>query len=112
MEPFIELNAKNIADQHICCAFSDKKCKESYGLKKDWLRREFDHGYVFRRIDARAKVMIEYGPAEKAWVPVDAPDYLLINCFGSLDNIREKDMQRHYYNQLLMMPKNRVRVVW
>ena len=32
-------------------------------------------------MDARAKVFIEYVPAEKAWIPIDAPDYLMINCF-------------------------------
>lgn len=81
MEKLIGLNADNIGDEHICCAFSDKKCLESYGLKKEWLKKEFDHGYVFRRLDARAKVFIEYGPAEKGWVPVNAPNYLLVNCF-------------------------------
>jgi len=81
MEKFIELNKENIADEHICCAISDKKCKKSYELKKDWLKKEFSNGYVFRRIDARAKVFIEYGPAEKGWAPIDASNYLLINCF-------------------------------
>jgi GNAT superfamily N-acetyltransferase len=81
MEKIIQLDKSNIANEHICCAFSDKKCKESYELKKDWLKKEFDNGLVFRRIDARAKVFIEYGPAEKGWTPVDAPNYLLINCF-------------------------------
>ncbi|WP_303180335.1 N-acetyltransferase [uncultured Butyricimonas sp.] len=81
MEPrFITLTQKNIAQEHICCAFSDKKCKDSYELKKEWLKREFDNGYVFRRLDERAKVFIEYCPAEKAWLPVDAPGYLMINC--------------------------------
>lgn len=65
MEKLIELNSDNILEEHIYCAFSDKKCNESYELKKEWLKKEFDHGYVFRRIDARAKVFIEYGPAEK-----------------------------------------------
>lgn len=81
MEKIIALNKSNITNEHICCAISDKKCKESYELKKDWLKKEFDNGYVFRRIDARAKVFIEYGPAKLGWVPVDAPNYLLINCF-------------------------------
>ena len=78
---FITLTKENIAKEHICCAFSDKKCKESYELKKEWLGKEFDNGYVFRRIDERAKVFIEYVPAEKAWIPVDAPNYLMLNCF-------------------------------
>ncbi len=81
MEKIIQLTTANIKDEHICCAISDKKCKDSYELKKEWLRKEFDNGYVFRRIDARAKVFIEYGPAEKGWVPVTAPNYLLVNCF-------------------------------
>ncbi len=81
MEKIITLNKSNIDGEHICCAFSDKKCNDSYELKKDWLKKEFDNGYVFRRVDARAKVFIEYGPAEYGWVPVDAPNYLLVNCF-------------------------------
>ena len=79
--PFITLSKDNIHKEHICCAFSDKKCVESYEAKKAWLKREFDHGYVFRRLDERAKVFIEYGPAEKAWIPVEAPNYLMIHCF-------------------------------
>lgn len=77
---YITLTKENIEKEHICCAFSDKKCKESYELKKEWLRKELDNGYVFRRLDQRAKVFIEYGPAERAWIPVDASGYLMINC--------------------------------
>ena len=78
---YITLTKENIEKEHICCAFSDKKCKDSYELKKTVLKNEFENGYVFRRLDERAKVFIEYGPAEKAWVPVNAPNYLMINCF-------------------------------
>ncbi|MDR1347642.1 MAG: GNAT family N-acetyltransferase [Prevotellaceae bacterium] len=78
---FITLTKENIDREHICCAFSDKKCAESYEAKKAWLKREFDNGYVFRRLNERAKIFIEYVPAEKAWIPVDAPNYLMINCF-------------------------------
>jgi len=78
---YITLTKKNIDSEHICCAFSDKKCAESYQQKKTWLANEFDNGYVFRRLDERAKVFIEYGPAEKAWIPVTAPNYNMIGCF-------------------------------
>ena len=80
MEKIIQLTPANIDNEHICCAFSDKKCTQSYEAKKEWLKKEFTNGYVFRRIDARAKVFIEYGPAEKAWLPITAPNYLQINC--------------------------------
>ncbi len=81
MEKFIQLSKDNLAHEHICCAISDKKCKESYEAKKSWLKKEFENGYVFQRIDARAKVFIEYGPAEKGWAPINASNYLLMNCF-------------------------------
>ena len=48
--PYITLTPDTIQSEHICCAFSDKKCAESYALKKAWLAREFDQGYVFRRL--------------------------------------------------------------
>jgi len=58
MEQFIELNTQNILTEHICCAISDKKCSDSYQAKKDWLKKEFDNGYVFRRLDARLKFLL------------------------------------------------------
>lgn len=78
---YVDLKIENIDDEHICCAFSDKKCAEGYKAKKEWLKREFGEAYVFRRLNERAKVFIEYVPAEKAWTAVEAPDYIMINCF-------------------------------
>lgn len=78
---YITLTKDNIDTEHICCAFSDKACKEGYAMKKELLKSEFENGYVFRRLNERAKVFIEYVSAEKAWVPVEAPNYLMINCF-------------------------------
>lgn len=87
---FISLTADTINSEHICCAFSDKKCAQSYELKKQWLRDELKNGYVFQRIDERAKVFIEYGPAESAWVPVNAPNYLMIGCFWVSGKYKKK----------------------
>lgn len=78
---YITLTPDTIDTEHICCAFSDKKCKEGYAQKKAWLKKEFANGYVFRRLNERAKVFLEYVPAENAWIPVDAAGYLMLNCF-------------------------------
>ena len=48
---YITLTKENIETEHICCAISDKKCSDSYQKKKQWLAKEFDKGYVFRRLD-------------------------------------------------------------
>lgn len=78
---YITLTPETLAAEHICCAISDKKCTEGYRLKKEWLKGAYEQGYRFRRLDERAKVFIEYGPAEEAWVPVEAPGYLMLGCF-------------------------------
>ncbi|KZL06725.1 Acetyltransferase (GNAT) family protein [Pseudovibrio axinellae] len=77
---YIALSEQTIFDEHICCAISDKKCAQGYQLKKGWLSQRFSSGYQFIRLDERAKVFIEFGPAEAAWAPVVAPGHLLVNC--------------------------------
>lgn len=52
---------------------------------------ECDNGYVFLRLDERAKVFIEYGPAEKAWVPVKAPNYPMPGCFWVSGKFKKQD---------------------
>lgn len=78
---YLDLNIENIDTEHICCAFSDKKCAEGYQLKKEWLKQEIPNGYTFKKLNERAKVFIEYGPAENAWLPITAEGYLNIGCF-------------------------------
>ncbi|MDP3450631.1 MAG: N-acetyltransferase [Anaerolineaceae bacterium] len=78
---YIDLSQINIDAEHICCGFSDKKCNEGTQLKKAWLTNQFERGYVFRRLDERAKVFVEYGPSESAWLPVSAPNTLMLGCF-------------------------------
>lgn len=79
--PYITLTQESIASEHICCAFSDEKCSDGYQMKKRWLARELGKGYRFQRLDERAKVFIEYGPAEVSWVPVSALNHMMIGCF-------------------------------
>lgn len=45
---YITLTKENIEKEHICCAFSDKKCKDSYELKKTWLKNEFEEWLCFQ----------------------------------------------------------------
>lgn len=78
---FITLNEDNLEREHICCAVSDKKGDACADSKKAWLRERFADGLVFRRLNVRGKVMIEYLPAEHAWCPIKADNYLHINCF-------------------------------
>ncbi len=77
----LKLTEQNIQDQHICCAFSDKKVTEGYAAKKAWLKTEFANGYTFRKADVRGNVFIEYVPIEHVWLPLQGSNYMVINCF-------------------------------
>lgn len=77
----IRVDASNIDDEHICCAISDKKGETCVSSKKQWMKKQFKEGLVFKRLDARGKVFIEYIPAENAWCPIEAEGYIFINCF-------------------------------
>lgn len=80
---YIRITRENIDKEHICCAMSNKQSN----VKKEWLKERFDEGLVFYRSEERGKCFIEYIPAEKAWVPIDAEGYMYINCLwvsGSL----------------------------
>ncbi len=77
----IKLTNKNIQDEHICCAFSDKKCYDGYQKKKDWLKTEFNNGYTFKKLNVRGKVFIEYVPIGSSWLPIEGNNFMVINCF-------------------------------
>jgi GNAT superfamily N-acetyltransferase len=77
---FLNLTPDNIEDEHICCAIVGKQHQEGVDRKKAFLSCGFERGLVFRKYDVRGKVFIEYAPAEAAWRPVVAPDYLVIHC--------------------------------
>lgn len=76
----ITLDETNIGKEDICCALADRKSQEGVRRKKEWLSCRFKEGLKFKKANVRGKVFIEYMPAEKAWKPVDAPGYMLIDC--------------------------------
>ena len=76
----IKLNINNIYEEHICCAISDKKCQKGYLQKKEWIKERLAQNYVFKKYDVRHKTFIEYCPSEVAWLPIHAPNYMIINC--------------------------------
>lgn len=93
----IAITNENIDREHICCAISDKKGENCVASKKAWMKERFADGLVFNKLDARGKVFIEYIPAERAWCPIDADNYMYINCFWVSGQYKGKG----YANRLL-----------
>lgn len=77
---FIDITIDNIEKEHICCAIADKKHQAGVDMKKEWLKERIIQGHVFRKLDARGKVFIEYSPLETAWTPVSGINYMYIYC--------------------------------
>lgn len=79
-DAFINLTAENLADQHLCCIIRDKKPHPGVEAKRQWLAQRLAEGHVFRKLDAKAAVFIEYAPLETAWVPITGQNYYYIYC--------------------------------
>lgn len=76
---YIRVTKENLEKEHICCAISNNKDVQ-VSSKKAWLSDRFDEGLVFLKSVERGKCFIEYIPAENAWVPINAPGYMYIDC--------------------------------
>jgi len=87
---FVNLTVDNIANEHLCCALADKKHQCGVASKRAWLEERIDEGHVFRKLNEKGKVFIEYAPLEKAWVPVGGDNYLYIYCFWVAGSFKGK----------------------
>ena len=76
---YIRVTNENIDKEHICCAISNNNDIQ-VSSKKAWLQERFNEGLVFLKSEERGKCFIEYIPAENAWNPIIADDYMYINC--------------------------------
>ena len=94
MNKYINLDASNIDDEHICCAIGDPKHQDGVEKKKEWIKKKLKDGHVFRRLDARGKIFIEYEPLETAWVPVSGKNYEYIYCLWVAGSFKEKGIGR------------------
>ena len=77
---YINLTADNLEREHLCCAIADKKHQCGVAAKKVWLKERISEGHVFRKLNEKGKVFIEYAPLEKAWVPIVGDNYIYIYC--------------------------------
>ncbi len=90
---FIRVNSDNIEKEHICCAISNNNDCQVHS-KKEWLKSRFDEGLVFLKANERGKCFIEYIPAEYAWAPIDANDFLYIDCLWVSGQFKGKGYSR------------------
>lgn len=90
MNEYVNLTLGNIDDEHICCAIGDPKHQFGVDKKKEWIKNKLKDGHVFRKLNARGKIFIEYEPVETAWVPIDGINYEYIYCLWVAGSFKGK----------------------
>ena len=79
-QEWINLTPDNLASEHLCCIIRSKKPHPGVEAKREWLAQRLQEGHVFRKLNAKGVVFIEYAPVETAWVPVEGDGFLYIYC--------------------------------
>lgn len=87
---FINLTTENIQQEHLCCIIRTKKFHHGINAKKQWLNKRLNEGHVFRKLNEKATVFIEYAPLETAWVPIKGENYLYLYCLWVLGDYKRK----------------------
>lgn len=87
---FINLTTANLADEHLCCIIRSKKPHPGVEAKRQWLSDRLNEGHVFRKLNEKATVFIEYAPLETAWVPVIGDNYYYMYCLWVLGDHKGK----------------------
>lgn len=94
MNEYINLTLENIEKEHICCAIGDPKHQSGVDNKKEWIKNKLKDGHVFRKLNARGKIFIEYEPIETAWVPISGSSYEYIYCLWVAGSFKGKGIAR------------------
>lgn len=94
MNEYINLTPENIDSEHLCCIIRSKKTHPGIEAKRGWLSERLKEGHVFRKLNAKATVFIEYAPLETAWVPIIGDNYYYIYCLWVLGDYRGKGYGR------------------
>lgn len=106
-DQFINLTEDNLAQEHLCCIIRSKKPHPGVEAKRAWLRERLGEGHVFRKLDAKGVVFIEYAPLETAWVPVEGENYLYLYCLWVNGEFKGKGYGRQLMEYCLADAKSK-----
>ena len=87
---FINLTSENLLHEHLCCIIRSRKPHPGVEAKRQWLSDRLPEGHVFRKLNEKATVFIEYAPLETAWVPVVGDNYYYLYCLWVSGNYKGK----------------------
>ncbi len=107
MNEYINLDENNINEEHICCAIGDPKHQLGVEKKKEWIKSKLKDGHVYRKLNARGKIFIEYEPIETAWVPIIGKNYMYIYCLWVAGSFKGKGIGKELLEYAINDSKNK-----
>lgn len=87
-----------------------KQQRYSSLFEKEWMKSCFDDGLVFIKSEKRGKCFIEYIPAENAWIPIEADDYMYIDCFWVSGALKGHGYSNDLLNQCIQDAKSQGKI--
>lgn len=87
---YINITPENIDKEHLCCIIRSRKPHAGVESKRSWLKDRLAEGHIFRKLNVKGCVFIEYAPLEKAWVPIIGDNYVYIYCLWVGDGFKGK----------------------
>ena len=104
---FVNLTPENIENEHLCCIIRTRKPHEGVEAKREWLSERIKEGHIFRKLNVKGTVYIEYAPLETAWVPIVGDNYYYIYCLWVAGEYRGKGYARSLMEYCLQDAKEK-----
>jgi len=106
-EEFINLSEENLEQEHLCCIIRTKTKNIGVERKREWLRSRLKEGHIFRKLNQKATVFIEYAPLEFAWTPIVGDNYIYIYCLWVSGDYKGKGYGKQLLEYAITDAKNK-----
>lgn len=107
MNEYINITLENIDNEHLCCAIGDPKHQPGVESKKAWLKERIREGHVFRKLNAKGKIFIEYAPLENSWIPVNGDNFMYIYCLWVAGSFKGNGYAKELLEYVIEDAKNK-----
>ena len=77
-EEFINLTTENLTSEHLCCIIRTRKPHPGVEAKRAWLLKRLEEGHVFRKLNEKGTVFIEYAPKKHGFLLLEKIIFIFI----------------------------------
>lgn len=92
---FTNLTTENLSNEHLCCIIRSKKSHPGIEAKRQWLSDRLNEGHVFRKLNAKATVLLNMPLLKQLGFPSSATTIIICIVYGCQVVPEETDMGKH-----------------